>query len=309
MMPNNKLAIDVHQLSKSFGKLKVLDNFNIQVPEARIYGFLGPNGSGKTTTIRLICGLLTPDSGQGTCLGYNILTQSHEIKHNIGYMPQKFSLYEDLTVKENLDLISRMYQLQNQASSVHETIGWLGLEERANQLAGTLSGGWKQRLSLAAAIIHKPKLLLLDEPTAGVDPRARREFWNYIYRLVDTGITVLVSTHYMDEAERCHHIAYLFYGNLLIQGKPDEVINESGLSSYELMGELNADLAQKLQSLEEIEQVAYFGNTLKVTGSNAKKMEKALKLTCKSHKIAFHQIRPSLEDVFVNLTQEREGKL
>jgi ABC-2 type transport system ATP-binding protein len=222
-MPND-LVIDVHHLNKSFnGKPAVID-IELQVKRGEIFGFLGPNGSGKTTTIRMLCGLLIPDSGQGSCLGYNILTQSALIKNQVGYMTQRFSLYEDLTIYENLDFIARVYHVQPRQAKVQQCIADLQLTNYQHQLAGALSGGWKQRLALAAALLHDPKLLLLDEPTAGVDPKARREFWDHIQRLSEQGITTLVSTHYMDEAERCHRLAYIAYGHLLFHGTTAEII-------------------------------------------------------------------------------------
>ena len=223
------LVIDVCGLTKSFGGTKVVDGFDMQVAQGEIYGFLGPNGSGKTTTIRLLCGLLTPNSGAGTCLGYDVLSESEKIKREVGYMTQRFSLYEDLSIRENLEFVASIYGIRRARRTVGETLEKLNLADRANQLAGNLSGGWKQSLALAAAIMHKPKLLLLDEPTAGVDPKARREFWDEIHALAADGLTVLVSTHYMDEAERCHKICYLAYGKLLARGTVDEVIEQSGL--------------------------------------------------------------------------------
>ncbi|MFN3933433.1 ABC transporter ATP-binding protein [Parvibaculum sp.] len=228
---NPALAIDVRGLTKSFGGTKVVDGLDMQVARGEIYGFLGPNGSGKTTTIRLICGLLTPDGGEGTCLGHDVLTASEAIKRETGYMTQRFSLYEDLSIRENLEFVASIYGIAKPKRAVKETLEKLNLADRSHQLAGNLSGGWKQRLALAAAIMHKPKLLLLDEPTAGVDPKARREFWDEIHDLAAEGLTVLVSTHYMDEAERCHKICYLAYGKLLARGTVAEVIEQSGLST------------------------------------------------------------------------------
>ena len=219
-----ELAIDVSELTKSFAGRNVVDKFSIQVPRGQVWGFLGPNGSGKTTTIRLLCGLLVPDSGRGTCLGYDIRRESASIKRNVGYMTQKFSFYEDLSIRENLDFVARAYEMSDRVSAVNLAIERLGLSRRQQQLAGTLSGGWKQRLALAACILHRPQLLLLDEPTAGVDPQARRDFWEEIHGLAAQGISVLVSTHYMDEAERCHRLAYIAYGKLLATGTPDELL-------------------------------------------------------------------------------------
>ena len=223
-----EIAIDVHGLTKSFGPRTVVRDLSLQVPKGEIYGFLGPNGSGKTTTLRMLCGLLTPDAGEGTCLGYDIRTESDAIKRNVGYMTQRFSLYTDLSIRENLEFVARVYGVPNPRQAAREAIGRLGLSTRADQLAGELSGGWKQRLALGACILPQPRLLLLDEPTAGVDPKARREFWDEIHNLAAEGITVLVSTHYMDEAERCHELAYIAFGELLAQGTAKEVVAQSG---------------------------------------------------------------------------------
>ena len=218
------LAIDVKNLCKKFGNKVAVDNVSIAQPAGSVWGFLGPNGSGKTTTIRMLCGLLEPTSGEGSCLGFDVVKQSREIKNLTGYMTQKFSFWEDLTIKENLDFVARLYEMPNRRKIVEKTLIDLGLEKRQHQLAGSLSGGWKQRLALAAVTMHEPKLLLLDEPTAGVDPQARRDFWQQIHRLSEQGLTVLVSTHYMDEAERCDHIVYLAYGKLITQGTVNEII-------------------------------------------------------------------------------------
>src|SRR5262245_30541514 len=248
MTPAPDIAIDVHGLSKSFGNRKVVRDLSMQVKRGTIYGFLGPNGSGKTTTIRMLTGLLTPDEGQGTCLGYDIRTQADEIKRHVGYMTQRFSLYQDLSVRENLEFVARLYGIDHPIAAARAMIERLGLNGREEQLAGELSGGWKQRLALGACTLPDPQLLLLDEPTAGVDPKARREFWNEIHALAATGLTVLVSTHYMDEAERCHEIAYIAYGELLAHGTVQEVIRNSHLVTYTVSGP-NADrLADELSS-------------------------------------------------------------
>jgi len=219
-----ELAIDVAGLNKSFGDKHVVRDLSLKVPRGQIFGFLGPNGSGKTTSIRMICGLLTADSGSGTCLGYDVMKQSADIKREVGYMTQRFSLWEDLTIGENLDFIARMYGMRNRAAAVRQAVDKLGLTGRQDQLAGTLSGGWKQRLALAACLLHEPQLLLLDEPTAGVDPKARRDFWDELRELTGKGMTVLVSTHYMDEAQRCDQLAYIAYGKLLAVGTAAELI-------------------------------------------------------------------------------------
>lgn len=298
----DSLVIDVGGLTKSFGDRKVVDNVDMQVARGEIYGFLGPNGSGKTTTIRLLCGLLTPDAGQGTCLGYDILTESPSIKLKVGYMTQKFSLYEDLSIRENLDFIARIYEIPNRREAVKETLEKLNLTARANQLAGTLSGGWKQRLALASCIMHKPELLLLDEPTAGVDPKARREFWDEIHDLADEGLTVLVSTHYMDEAERCHKICYLAYGQLLARGTAEEVIASSKLKTWTVTGPSQKRihrLARDLQNRNGVDIVAPFGSILHVSGTNEDALERAIAPFRNEAGLQWNKDSPTLEDVFI----------
>jgi ABC-2 type transport system ATP-binding protein len=299
---DTELVIDVHGLTKSFGGKKVVDNVDMQVAKGEIYGFLGPNGSGKTTTIRLICGLLTPDSGSGTCLGYDVIKESAKIKLEVGYMTQKFSLYQDLSIRENLDFVARVYDLPDREQAVEETLEKLNLKARASQLAGTLSGGWKQRLALASCIMHRPKLLLLDEPTAGVDPKARREFWDEIHLLADEGLTVLVSTHYMDEAERCHQICYLAYGHILARGTVEQVIAQSGLATWSVTGpsqkRINR-LARELTNLPGIDMVAPFGATLHVSGANRPALEQAITPFRREGELSWTPENPSLEDVFI----------
>ncbi|ESX12543.1 MULTISPECIES: ABC transporter ATP-binding protein [unclassified Mesorhizobium] len=293
-------AIDVHGLVKRFGDKTVVDHVTMTVAEGEIVGFLGPNGSGKTTTIRIMCGLLTPDEGEGTVLGFNIRTESLRIKREVGYMTQKFSFYEDLTIGENLEFVARLYRLKPVEEHVSKTLEELGLTSRRDQLAGTLSGGWKQRLALAACIMHKPKLLLLDEPTAGVDPKARREFWDEIHRLASGGLTVLVSTHYMDEAERCHRISYISYGKMLATGTVDEVVTNAGLTTFVLQGPRLDQVADALRDRPGVDQVAPFGATLHVVGSDKAKLEKALADVEKEHKgVSVKPGETSLEDVFI----------
>ncbi|ESX61582.1 multidrug ABC transporter ATP-binding protein [Mesorhizobium sp. LSHC422A00] len=293
-------AIDVHGLVKRFDDKTVVDHVTMTVAEGEIVGFLGPNGSGKTTTIRIMCGLLTPDEGEGTVLGFNIRTESLRIKREVGYMTQKFSFYEDLTIGENLEFVARLYRLKPVEEHVSKTLEELGLTSRRNQLAGTLSGGWKQRLALAACIMHKPKLLLLDEPTAGVDPKARREFWDEIHRLASGGLTVLVSTHYMDEAERCHRISYISYGKMLATGTVDEVVKNAGLTTFVLQGPHLDQVADALKGRPGVDQVAPFGATLHVVGSDKAKLEKALADVEKEHKgVSVKPGETSLEDVFI----------
>ena len=293
-------VIDVAGLIKRFGTRTVVDGFTIQVAQGEILGFLGPNGSGKTTTIRMLCGLLTPDAGRGTCLGHDIVKEAWAIKRQVGYMTQRFSLYEDLSIRENLDFVARLYAMDRRRQRVAEALERLGLTQRKDQLAGALSGGWKQRLALAAAILHEPKLLLLDEPTAGVDPKARREFWDEIHRLAADGMTVLVSTHYMDEAERCHRIAYIAYGRLLTVGTIPEVLAGSALVTWEGQGPAAGSLVAELRRRPGVEMVAPFGNTIHVSGTDAAALEAAL-APWRDHAIEWHRIEPTLEDVFIHL--------
>jgi ABC-2 type transport system ATP-binding protein len=298
------LAIDVEGLTKRFGDRTVVDHFTMQVPKGAIYGFLGPNGSGKTTTIRMICGLLTPDEGTGTVLGHDIARDSEAIKREVGYMTQRFSLYEDLSIEENLDFIARMYEVSDRRRRVADALYQLGLGTRKAQLAGTLSGGWKQRLALAACLIHEPKLLLLDEPTAGVDPSARRDFWDHIHELAHAGITVLVSTHYMDEAERCHALAYISYGKLLAHGTIREVIDQAHLSTWEIEGETVMEVATELRGMSGVEMVAPFGNTLHVSGTDRAALERAIGQVASRPGLKVHEVAPTLEDVFIHLMRD-----
>src|SRR6266436_735802 len=270
---SSEIAIEVEGLTKSFDGRVVVRGLTMRVRRGLIYGFLGPNGSGKTTTIRMLCGLLTPDSGSGTCLGFDILTESEKIKRHVGYMTQRFSLYEDLSVRENLEFIARIYGVPNPRRAAREQIARLGLTGREEQIARSLSGGWKQRLALGACTLPNPQLLLLDEPTAGVDPKARREFWDEIHKLAAQGLTVLVSTHYMDEAERCHEIAYIAYGHLLAHGTVDEVIAKSALTTYTVTGDdLNA-LTSELTGKPGVDMVAPFGTSLHVSGRDQTALE------------------------------------
>lgn len=301
-------VIDVRGLTKRFGKRTVVDNVDLAVREGEIVGFLGPNGSGKTTTIRLICGLLTPDAGEGTVLGLDVRTQSAEIKLQVGYMTQKFSFYEDLTIEENLTFVARLYALKPVEDAVARTLDNLGLTSRKDQLAGTLSGGWKQRLALAACIMHQPKLLLLDEPTAGVDPKARREFWDEIHRLAGDGLTVLVSTHYMDEAERCHRIGYIAYGRMLATGTVDEVVKGSGLSTHVVHGALKPAEIAELAKTDGVEQVAPFGTTLHVVGTDKQKLEAALAHLKDRPGIRVEPDATSLEDVFIQFMAKAQAE-
>lgn len=295
------IAIDVKGLTKSFDGRVVVRDLSMQVKRGSIYGFLGPNGSGKTTTIRMLCGLLTPDSGEGTCLGYDIRTQADQIKNHVGYMTQKFSLYQDLSVRENLEFVARIYGLNSPISSAREMIERLGLQGREEQLAAQLSGGWKQRLALGACTLPSPQLLLLDEPTAGVDPKARREFWNEIHALANDGLTVLVSTHYMDEAERCHEIAYIAYGELLTHGTVEKVIEQSNLVTYNVGGDELQKLLHELDGKPGVDMVAPFGTSLHVSGRDEQKLESAIEPYRSDKKYVWTRSEPSLEDVFIEL--------
>lgn len=269
-------VIDVRHLTKRFGDKTVVNDFDIRVPRGAIYGFLGPNGSGKTTTIRMLCGLLTPDEGEGTCLGFDVRREAGRIKEQVGYMTQRFSLYEDLSIRENLDFVARMYRVDKRKQRVDQALKHLGLDDRAKQLAGTLSGGWKQRLALAACLIHDPLLLLLDEPTAGVDPKARRDFWDEIRRLSALGVTVLVSTHYMDEAIQCDFITYIAYGNKLIDGRSAEIPSIVGLETWRVEGPDLAALEARLKSEPGVEQVARFGSVLHISGTDKAKLNETV---------------------------------
>ncbi len=300
-------VIDVSGLTKTFDGRVAVDAIALRVGAGEIVGFLGPNGSGKTTTIRMICGLLTPDAGQGTVLGFDVRGDSARIKREVGYMTQRFSLYEDLTIEENLYFVARLYKLSPRRQIVAATLEQLGLTSRRGQLAGTLSGGWKQRLALAACIMHRPRLLLLDEPTAGVDPKARREFWDEIHRLANGGLTVLVSTHYMDEAERCHRISYISYGKMLATGTVEEVVRASGLSTFIIRAPPSAAFLQRVAALDGVEQVAPFGAALHVVGVERERMAAALAPLASEAGVSVEPGATSLEDVFIHFMAASNG--
>ena len=303
-MPNGDFVIDVHGLSKSFDGKQAVNQLSLQVKKGEIYGFLGPNGSGKTTSIRMLCGLLTPDSGSGTCLGFDVISETAEIKRQVGYMTQRFSLYEDLTIQENLDFTARVYSMKNRREVVEKSLERLGLTKRQKQLAGNLSGGWKQRLALAACMLHEPRLLLLDEPTAGVDPKARRDFWDEIHKLAADGITVLVSTHYMDEAERCHRLAYLANGDLLIHGTAAEVVANSGIITWSVAGDELIHLAEQLRGLPGVKQIVPFGNTLHVSGVDAELLHRSISVFQEDDRYHWVRAKPGLEDVFIQMMDQ-----
>jgi len=297
-----EFAIDVRGVTKKFGTRTVVNDIAMQVRLGEIYGFLGPNGSGKTTFLRMLCGLLTPDGGSGQCLGLDFRRESAAIKKRVGYMTQRFSFYEDLTIEENLDFIARLYGMTERKVAVARSLERLGMVERRRQLAGTLSGGWKQRLALAACLIHEPQLLLLDEPTAGVDPKARRDFWEEIHKLAAGGLTVLITTHYMDEASRCHRLAYIAYGNLLARGTVEEVVGGGGLTTWEVTGENLWALADRIRGLPGVEQVVAFGTTLHVSGRDAEKLAVSV-APHRSNGQRWAKIEPGLEDVFISLME------
>ncbi|URL02895.1 ABC transporter ATP-binding protein [Avibacterium sp. 20-126] len=303
-----ELAIDVQGLNKHFGGKTAVDHASIAQPVGSVWGFLGPNGSGKTTCIRMLCGLLVPDAGRGQCLGFDILTQSAEIRRRTGYMTQKFSFWSDLTIRENLEFVARLYQLGNVRKAVDDKLETLGLVRRQHELAGGLSGGWKQRLALAAVTLHSPKLLLLDEPTAGVDPEARRTFWQEIYRLSQEGMTVLVSTHYMDEAERCDRMVYLAYGKMLASGTAADMIKKSGLvARVSRTGDDVRQYVEPLLALPEVENVNFSGGRLHAVGHEGGSLDAALAKFGQS--LDWQAEIPSLDDAFIALEKQSGGDL
>ncbi len=299
-------VIDVSGITKIFGHKTVVNKIAMRVNKGEIYGFLGPNGSGKTTFLRMLCGLLKPDAGQGTCLGYDVIKDADRIKPRVGYMAQRFSLYEDLSVRENLDFIARVYGLKKRNSAVDKAIERMGLVRFRDQLAGTLSGGWKQRLALCACMIHEPDLLLLDEPTAGVDPMARRDFWDEVHKLTGEGITALITTHYMDEAERCQRLAYIAYGDLLASGTVEEVVAGEGLITFEAVGGDLYALVDALRGKPGVEQVVPFGNTLHVSGKDGAALEASIR-PFMGGDYAWKRIDSSLEEVFISLMRGSKG--
>jgi ABC-2 type transport system ATP-binding protein len=303
---SEELAIDVRGMTKRFGALTAVDGISLQVRAGEIHGFLGPNGSGKTTFIRMLCGLLRADGGEGTCLGHDVIRESEAIKRQVGYMTQRFSFWEDLTIRENIDFVARMYGVPDRKGAVQRSLEQLGLSERSGQLAGTLSGGWKQRLALAACLIHGPRLLLLDEPTAGVDPQARREFWEQIHGLAGTGMTFLIATHYMDEAERCHRLAFILSGRLLTHGTVAEVVAQSHLTTWAVAGPGLQDLVAKLRELPGVEQAAAFGQEVHVSSAEPEALLRAI-APYRREPWQWREVPSSLEDVFIHLMQRRKA--
>ncbi len=296
------LAINVRAMTKRFGELIAVDHVDLQVRTGEICGFLGPNGSGKTTFIRMLCGLLRADEGSGACLGHDVITESELIKRQVGYMTQRFSFWDDLSIRENLDFVARMYSIRNRRRVVQESLERLGLAERRNQLAGALSGGWKQRLALAACMIHQPRLLLLDEPTAGVDPKARREFWQEIHRLAAEGLTFLIATHYMDEAERCHRLAFILDGKLLTQGAAVDVVDQAHVTTWSVSGHDLLALADELRRRPGVEQVAAFGSALHISSDDSAALEEAIAPFRARYE--WLRIEPTLEDIFIHLVEK-----
>lgn len=296
----DNFVIDVRGMTKRFGDHTVVNGIDLQVRRGEVYGFLGPNGSGKTTFIRMLCGLLAADGGEGTCLGFDVIRESEAIKRQVGYMTQRFSFYEDLSIAENLDFVARMYGIPNRRDAVQDSIERLGLAGRQKQLAGELSGGWKQRLALAACLIHQPQLLLLDEPTAGVDPKARRDFWEQIHELAAQGLTFLITTHYMDEAERCDRLAYLSYGTLMARGTASEVIASARLTTWSVSGPDLQEITRQLRTTAGVQQAVAFGARLHVSGTDAQALERAI-APFRSEAHVWQQIEPGLEDVFIHL--------
>ena len=304
---SDDLAIDVRGMTKRFGSVTAVNHVDLKVRKGEICGFLGPNGSGKTTFIRMLCGLLRADGGSGTCLGHNVITESETIKSQVGYMTQRFSFYEDLSISENLDFVARMYSLKDRREAVRESLDQLGLAKRKDQLAGELSGGWKQRLALAACMIHQPKLLLLDEPTAGVDPKARREFWEEIHQLAGQGLTFLIATHYMDEAERCHRLAFIANGNLLTHGTVDDVIDQAHLTTWSVSGPDLVRLSGQLRDRHGVKAVA-FGNTLHLSGDDEAALEQVI-APFRTEQYEWRRIDSGLEDVFIHLMERSKESI
>ena len=310
MAASPEYAIDVHGLNKHYGDKHVVRDVSLRVRRGEIFGFLGPNGSGKTTTNRMVCGLLKPDCGSGTCLGYDIVRERAEIKRRVGYMTQRFSFWEDLSIAENLDFVARMYAIPERKAAVRKSLDNLGLTARARQLAGELSGGWKQRMALAACMLHEPNLLLLDEPTAGVDPRARRDFWDELQSLAAKGISVLVSTHYMDEAVRCHKLAYIAFGKLLAQGSAAEVIASQHLTTWAIHGDRLSELQEELRKRPGVEQTVTFGDVLHVSGSDAELLQRTVEAAASAGGRRAEPVDTDLEDVFIYLmskTSDNDG--
>lgn len=301
MLNEDKNIICVKDLCKSFQQKLVVNKLNLSVKKGEVYGFLGPNGSGKTTTIRMICGLLTADSGSGNCMGYDIFREAAKIKQSVGYMTQHFSFYKDLTVEENLNFIANVYGIKNKREQIENILAEHDLNKFRKQLTKELSGGWKQRVALAACLLHNPEVLLLDEPTAGIDPIARRIFWDQIHSLSEKGITTLMSTHYMDEAERCTRLAYIAYGDLLIQGTVDEVITATQLITWNVAGEVTTELLQKIKKLPGVIQASLFGREIHACGYDKDIIKNGLIELSQEYRIKYNLVNSTLEDAFISL--------
>jgi len=313
-MTANGNAVEIHELVKAFGSFIAVDHVSLNVAKGEIFGFLGPNGAGKSTTIRMLCGLLTPTSGSASVTGFDVRTQPEEIRRNIGYMSQKFSLYDDLTVEQNIDFFTGMYGVPRERRQARKdyVLEMANLKERRDAIAATLSGGWKQRLALGCAILHDPPVVFLDEPTSGVDPIARGAFWNLIHDLAETGHTVFVSTHYMDEAEYCHRLALMYRGKVIALGTPDELKHD--LDGH---GLLRLDTSAALETMHVLEGVpgviesAVFGGGLHVVVDDPAAAIDRIRKRLDEEKIeirVLEKITPSLEDVFVALIEAEERK-
>jgi ABC-2 type transport system ATP-binding protein len=307
--PHDAPVVLTQNLTRRFGELVAVRDLSLEVKRGEIFGILGPNGAGKSTTIRMLCGILDPSSGSGRVVGHDITTEPEAIKQRIGYMTQRFSLYEDLSVEENLTFYAGIYGVAwgRRRARIQQSLEALGLSERRKQLAGTLSGGWKQRVALASATIHQPPLLFLDEPTAGVDPVSRREFWERIHALAASGTTIIITTHYMDEAERCHRLAFIFSGQLLDVGTPGEIVARRGLTAVELDVERPHEAAALLRESDAIDEVAHFGALLRVIVRGAREPETITRELLASSGLAIRRVgpsRPTLEDAFVSMVRQ-----
>ncbi len=301
----SEVIVETRNLSRRFGELVAVRDVSLEVRRGEIFGVLGPNGAGKSTTIRMLCGILDPSGGSGKVVGFDVKTEAERIKERIGYMTQRFSLYEDLTVFENLRFYAGLYGVPaaRRPQRIRAVLDATGLSPRRDQIAGTLSGGWKQRVALACATIHEPPLLFLDEPTAGVDPVSRREFWEQIHRLAAQGTTVLVTTHYMDEAERCHRLAFIFRGSVLDVGKPDEIVARRGLRVAELSVEDAPAAAEKLRALREVDEVAHYGHTMRLATLGGTDPEELARRVLGPALQSSRPSRVTVEDAFVSMVR------
>ncbi len=307
-------VIETERLERRFGSLIAVRDVSLKVARGTIFGVLGPNGAGKSTTIRMLCGILTPSGGSGRVVGFDIVREAESIKQNIGYMTQRFSLYEDLSVEENLKFYAGIYGVprRKQSARLEQVLESSGLRDRRRQLAGTLSGGWKQRVALASATIHEPRLLFLDEPTAGVDPVSRREFWEQIHHLAEAGTSIVVTTHYMDEAERCHEIAFIFRGQLLDTGTPRQIVERRGLRAAEIEIEGAGELVPKLRADARVEEIAHYGHLIRLcTKDHADPLRVLADVLPGGAEPATdaREVRPTVEDAFVSMVREEEAAL